>query len=290
MIQRTVGPGIRLESDLQAELWTALVDASQLENTLLNLCINARDAMPGGGVIKTTTRNLHIDATQAAALNLAEGPYLSLAVSDEGVGMPAQIVARAVEPFFTTKPIGEGTGLGLSMAYGFAKQSGGQMRIVSVVGEGTVVTLYLPRHSGAPQSDTQPGNMAALEPTAERRGKTVLVVDDEPTIRLLVNDVLEELGLTVIEASDSAAGIGLLHSDATIDLLISDVGLPGGMNGRQMADAGRLVRPDMPVLLITGYAENSLLTDGQLAPGITVLTKPFALDALASRVRELLAD
>lgn len=290
MIQRTVGPGIRLESELQASLWTALVDASQLENTLLNLCINARDAMPGGGVIKTSTRNLWIDAARGMALNLPEGEYLSLAVSDDGVGMPPQIVARAVEPFFTTKPIGEGTGLGLSMAYGFAKQSGGQMRIVSVVGEGTTVTLYLPRHAGVPQADTASGTAAGLEPVGQRQSKTVLVVDDEPTIRLLVTDVLEELGLNVIEASDSAAGLALLQSDVTIDLLISDVGLPGGMNGRQMADAGLLARQGMPVLLITGYAENSLLTDGQLAPGITVLTKPFGLDALASRVRELLAD
>ncbi|MBD9397470.1 PAS domain-containing protein [Pseudomonas sp. PDM11] len=290
MIQRTVGPAIHLESDLQADLWTALVDASQLENTLLNLCINARDAMPNGGVIKACTRNLQIDTAQAAALNLTPGSYLSLAVSDEGVGMPAHIVARAVEPFFTTKPIGEGTGLGLSMAYGFAKQSGGQMHITSVEGEGTVVTLYLPRHGGNPYSEAEPSAIAALQPVAERHGKTVLVVDDEPTIRLLVTDVLEELGLTVIEASDSAAGLSLLQSDAVIDLLISDVGLPGGMNGRQMADAGRLVRPTMPVLLITGYAVNSLLTDGQLAPGITVLTKPFTLDALASRVRELLAE
>ncbi|WP_230125758.1 response regulator, partial [Pseudomonas sp. Bi70] len=252
--------------------------------------INAREAMPSGGVIKASTRNLWIDAARGMALNLPEGEYLSLAVSDDGVGMPPQIVARAVEPFFTTKPIGEGTGLGLSMAYGFAKQSGGQMRIFSVVGEGTTVTLYLPRHAGAPQADTAPGTAAGLEPVAQRQSKTVLVVDDEPTIRLLVTDVLEELGLNVIEASDSAAGLALLQSDATIDLLISDVGLPGGMNGRQMADAGLSARQGMPVLLITGYAENSLLTDGQLAPGITVLTKPFGLDALASRVRELLAD
>ena len=290
MIQRTVGPGIRLESELQANLWTALVDASQLENTLLNLCINARDAMPNGGVIKATTQNLWIDAAHGAALNLPEGQYLSLAVSDNGVGMPPQIVARAVEPFFTTKPIGEGTGLGLSMAYGFAKQSGGQMRIVSTVGAGTAVTLYLPRHAGKPQPDTLPQAATGLEPVPERHGKTVLVVDDEPTIRLLVTDVLEELGLVVIEASDSASGATLLQSDVTIDMLISDVGLPGGMNGRQMADIGLQARPAMPVLLITGYAENSLLTDGQLAPGITVLTKPFTLDALASRVRELLAN
>lgn len=287
MIQRTVGPGIRLESDLLPDLWTALVDASQLENTLLNLCINARDAMPGGGVIRATTRNLRIDDSAGATLNLPPGEYLSLAVQDNGVGMPAAIVARAVEPFFTTKPMGEGTGLGLSMAYGFAKQSGGKMRIASVVGEGTVVTLYLPRHDGKPQASATPSAIVGLEAT-ERTGKTAVVVDDEPAIRMLVSEVLEELGFLVIEAADSAAGLRVLQSAAPVDLLISDVGLPGGMNGRQMADAALTGRPELPVLLITGYAENSLLTDGQLSPGMAVLTKPFTLDALASRIRELI--
>lgn len=287
MIQRTVGPGIRLESDLLPNLWTALVDASQLENTLLNLCINARDAMPNGGVIRTTTQNLWIDASQGAALNLPAGEYLSVAVQDNGVGMPAPILARAVDPFFTTKPMGEGTGLGLSMAYGFAKQSGGKMRIASTVGTGTVVTLYLPRHNGKADVDAAPSAIAGLESATARSGKVALVVDDEPAIRMLVSDVLEELGFTVIEAGDSAAGLSMLQSSAQLDLLISDVGLPGGMNGRQMADAALTGRPCLPVLLITGYAENSLLTDGQLSPGMAVLTKPFTLDSLASRVREL---
>ncbi|UCJ18843.1 PAS domain-containing protein [Pseudomonas sp. MM211] len=290
MIQRTVGPSIHLESELQPNLWTALVDASQLENTLLNLCINARDAMPNGGVIKATTENLWIDAKRGATLNLPEGDYLSLAVLDNGVGMPAQIVARAVEPFFTTKPMGEGTGLGLSMAYGFAKQSGGQMRITSTVGEGTVVTLYLPRHNGKAEVEATPSAIAGLDLAAEGTGKTALVVDDEPAIRMLVTEVLEELGLNVIEAGDSAAGLSILQSETQVDLLISDVGLPGGMNGRQMADAALTSRPSMPVLLITGYAENSLLTDGQLSPGMAVLTKPFTLEALASRVRELVTE
>ncbi|SDH75164.1 PAS domain S-box-containing protein [Pseudomonas flavescens] len=289
MIQRTVGPAIRLESELHANPWTALVDASQLENTLLNLCINARDAMPNGGTIRTTTQNLWIDAGLAATLGLPEGQYLSLAVQDNGVGMPAQVVARAVEPFFTTKPLGEGTGLGLSMAYGFAKQSGGQMRITSTVGEGTVVTLYLPRHDGKAEVETTPSPLTGHTLTGEKTGRTALVVDDEPAIRMLVGEVLEELGLQVIEAADSADGLSILQSDAQVDLLISDVGLPGGMNGRQMADAGLARRPAMPVLLITGYAENALLTDGQLGSGMAVLTKPFTLEALASRVRELLA-
>lgn len=288
MIQRTVGPAISLESELLPDLWTALVDASQLENTLLNLCINARDAMPNGGVIRTTTQNLWIDARRGATLNLPEGHYLSLAVQDNGVGMSQQVVARAVEPFFTTKPMGEGTGLGLSMAYGFAKQSGGQMRITSTVGEGTVVTLYLPRHDGKAEVETTPSSIAGLELTPGGSGKTALVVDDEPAIRMLVSEVLEELGLQVIEAGDSAEGLSILQSETQVDLLISDVGLPGGMNGRQMADAALTRRPQMPVLLITGYAENSLLTDGQLRPGMTVLTKPFTLDALASRIRELM--
>lgn len=286
LIQRTVGPGIAIENVAATGLWTAHVDASQLENALLNLCINARDAMPGGGRITIETCNRWIDAAGSRQLDMPEGQYLSLCVSDTGTGMTPEIRARAFDPFFTTKPIGEGTGLGLSMIYGFAKQSGGQVRIYSEPDQGTMVCVYLPRHLG----DDEP-ELPALEPAVPvpaGAGETVLVVDDEPSVRLLIVDVLHELGYAAIEAADGAAGMRVFDSGARIDLLVTDVGLPGGMNGRQLADAARASRPDLHVLFITGFAENALLNNGQLEPGMAVLTKPFAIDALATRIRHLI--
>lgn len=286
LIQRTAGPGIQIETTGAADAWTAFVDVSQLENALLNLCINARDAMPEGGRILLETGNHWLDANAARALDLTEGPYLRLSVTDTGTGMPPDVMAHVFEPFFTTKPIGQGTGLGLSMIYGFAQQSGGQVHLHSTEGEGTCVSLYLPRHHGAaPGDDLQPGQ-TALE--VARHGETVLLVDDESTVRMLLADVLGELGYTVIEAADSAAGLKLLRSDVHIDLLVTDVGLPGGMNGRQMAEAGMELRPGLKTLFITGYAENAVMGYGQLGAGMGVLTKPFAVEVLGGRVRELL--
>ncbi|PIU07577.1 ATP-binding protein, partial [Methylobacterium sp. CG09_land_8_20_14_0_10_71_15] len=287
LIRRTVGPAIQIEVVGASGLWPALVDPSQLENALLNLCINARDAMPEGGRITIETANKWLDHAAARLHDMPEGQYLSLCVTDTGTGMSPEVVARAFEPFFTTKPIGQGTGLGLSMIYGFAKQSGGQVRIYSEPGEGTTMCIYLPRYLG----DAEPTDPLAAfgAPARAEQGETVLVVDDEPTVRMLVADVLEELGYTAIEAADSMAGLKLLQSDMRIDLLITDVGLPGGMNGRQMADAGRVTRPDLKVLFITGYAENAVLNNGHLAPGMQVLTKPFAVDVLGARIRELVA-
>lgn len=288
MLSRTVGPSIEVDTVLMAGLWPALVDTPQLENALLNLCINARDAMPDGGKITIETGNRWIDRHGAHQHGIPEGQYMSLCVSDTGTGMSADVIEKAFDPFFTTKPIGQGTGLGLSMIYGFAKQSGGQVRIYSEVGEGTMVCIYLPRHRGeADQEEFMPD--AAFETVAEE-GETVLVVDDEPTVRMLITDVLQELGYTAIEAADGAAGLRVLESDVRIDLLVSDVGLPGSMNGRQMADAARVRRPDLKVLFITGFAENALLNNGQLEPGMSVLTKPFAVDTLAARVRELISE
>ena len=244
--------------------------------------------MPGGGRIVIETANREIDLTQAVMRDISDGRYLVLSVSDTGTGMPPEVIARAFDPFFTTKPIGEGTGLGLSMIYGFAKQSGGQVRIHSHLGEGTTVSIYLPRHRGKAETDETLPDVPLLP--GARAGETVLIVDDEPTVRMLVTDVLSELGYTPIEAADGAAGLKVLQSDVRIDLLITDVGLPGGMNGRQMADAARVNRPHLRVLFITGFAENALLTSGQLEPGMSVLTKPFAVDALAARVRELIVS
>ncbi|MCJ2054107.1 ATP-binding protein [Methylobacterium sp. J-070] len=288
LIRRTIGPEITLEVVGASGLWSALVDPSQLENALLNLCINARDAMPNGGRITIETANKWLDDRAAKERDLEPGQYLSLCVTDTGTGMPPDVIAKAFEPFFTTKPIGQGTGLGLSMIYGFVRQSGGQVRIYSEVGDGTTMCLYLPRHYGpAEKADAVPDLSGA--PRAEQ-GQTVLIVDDEPTVRMLVTEVLEDLGYTAIEAADGATGLKVLRSDVRIDLLVTDVGLPGGMNGRQMADAGRVVRPGLKVMFITGYAENAIVGNGHLEPGMAVLTKPFVMEALASRIKDLIAD
>jgi signal transduction histidine kinase/CheY-like chemotaxis protein len=286
LIQRTVGPGIEVTHVGASGLWPALVDQSQLENALLNLCINARDAMPEGGRITIETANRWIDRQAARHGEAPEGQYLSLCVSDTGTGMTPDVIAKAFDPFFTTKPLGQGTGLGLSMIYGFARQSGGQVRIYSELGEGAMVCIYLPRHRG--EAEAEPSELQETAIPKAKTEATVLVVDDEPTIRMLVADVLEDLGYTAIEAADGAGGLRVLRSDARVDLLVTDVGLPGGMNGRQMVDLARVMRPDLKVLFITGFAENALLNNGLLEPGMPVLTKPFATAVLASRMRELI--
>lgn len=286
LVQRTVGPGITVEAVGASGLWPVLVDPSQLENSLLNLCINSRDAMPDGGRITIETANRWLDERAAKKHDIPEGQYLSLSVTDTGTGMPPEVIARVFEPFYTTKPIGEGTGLGLSMIYGFAKQSGGQVRIYSEVSKGTTVCIYLPRHYGEIDDEGHVTESSVL-PRSDQ-GETVLVVDDEPTVRMLITDILEELGFTAIEAGDSVAGLKILQSDVRIDLLVTDVGLPGGMNGRQMADAARVGRPDLKVLFITGYAENAAVGNGQLAPGMAVMTKPFPMDAMAARIRSMI--
>jgi len=287
LIRRTVGPEIALELLVGAvDLWPTLVDPGQLENALLNLCINARDAMPDGGKLTVETANRSLDDRGARGRDLPSGDYVSLCVSDTGIGMSPDVIAKAFDPFFTTKPIGMGTGLGLSMIYGFAKQSGGQVRIHSEVGRGTTVCIYLPRHLGNADASALVHELADA-PRAEI-GQTVLVVDDEPTVRMLVTEVLEDLGYTAIEAADGAAGLKVLRSDVRLDLLVTDVGLPGGMNGRQVADAARVARPELKVLFITGYAENAVLSHGHLDAGMHVLVKPFAMEALASRIKELI--
>ncbi|WP_338662436.1 PAS domain-containing protein [Pararoseomonas sp. SCSIO 73927] len=286
MIRRTTGPSIDVEVVAADGLWPTLVDPNQLENALLNLCINARDAMPDGGRLTIETANTRLDQRTGKARDMEPGQYVAISVTDTGTGMPPDVIARAFDPFFTTKPLGLGTGLGLSMIYGFAKQSGGQVRIHSQVGLGTTMRVYLPRHLGKAEAVEEVPSLTAA-PRAEA-GQTVLVVDDEPTVRMLVMEVLEELGYGAIEAGDGASGLAVLQSDARIDLLVTDVGLPGGMNGRQMADAARVTRPDMEVLFITGYAENAVFRNGQLDPGMHVLIKPFAMEALASRIKELI--
>lgn len=285
LISRTVGPAVAVLSDLSTDLWSVLIDPHQLENALLNLCINARDAMPDGGTLTISSRNRSIDERGSQAFDLDAGEYVALAVTDTGMGMAPEVAAKAFEPFFTTKPIGMGTGLGLSMIYGFIRQSGGQARIHSQAGKGCVVTLYLPRHYGE-VVETAPA--PATAPPRAQVGETVLVVDDEPTVRIMVTEVLEDLGYHAVEAADGRAGLQILNSGAKIDLLITDVGLPGGMNGRQMADAARVQRPELNVLFITGYAESSVFENGPVQHGMHVLTKPFSVDSLARRIRELI--
>ena len=287
LVSRTVGPAIAVETAGSAGLWTTFVDAGQLENALLNLCINARDAMPDGGRITIETANRWLDERGSKERDLSPGQYVTLCVSDTGTGMPADVVARAFDPFFTTKPIGQGTGLGLSMIHGFARQSGGQVLIYSEVGQGTMICLYLPRHLGDAEADGPAADLADAPRAAS--GATVLVIDDEPTVRMLVMEVLEELGYGAVEAADGPSGLKVLQSNARIDLLVTDVGLPGGMNGRQVADAARVARPGLKVLFITGYAENAVLNHGHLDHGMHVMTKPFAMEALASRIGSLLS-
>nr|WP_100253300.1 ATP-binding protein [Methylobacterium sp. UNC300MFChir4.1] len=288
LVRRTIGPQVALDVVGAAGLWPTLIDPTQLENALLNLCINARDAMPTGGRITIETGNRLVDPSYASRYDIPQGQYLSVCVTDTGTGMPPEVVARVFEPFFTTKPLGEGTGLGLSMIYGFARQSGGHVRIQSEVGLGTTVCLYLPRHHGEAVAEDGAGEAARLARVG--LGETVLVVDDEPSVRILVVDLLTERGYATVEAADAAAGLTILQSDARIDLLVTDVGLPGGMNGRQMADAARGRRPDLKVLFITGYAECAVMGGGSLGPDMRVLTKPFAMDALGTRIRDLVAE
>jgi PAS domain S-box-containing protein len=286
LVCRTVGPQINLAFMPAAESCVTLADPNQLENALLNLCINARDAMPDGGGITIEARTCAADAAAAKKLDIDPGDYVMLTVSDTGTGMPPEVIARAFDPFFTTKPLGEGTGLGLSMVYGFVRQSGGQAIITSMPGEGTSICLYLPRiFSAQENAEAEPGIRQAERAHA---GETVLVVDDDPNIRMLLAEVLEELGYNVIEAEDAAQGLAVLQSGRAIDLLITDVGLPGGMNGRQMAEAAREARPGLKILFITGYAEKSAADDAQ--PGTYTVAKPFALDALANRIKSIISS
>jgi PAS domain S-box-containing protein len=284
LLRRTLGEHVELDCILDANLWPAMADANQLESALLNLAINARDAMPSGGKLTIETTNTHLDAAYARINdNVEVGDYVVISVSDTGVGMSANVIAKAFDPFFTTKPIGEGTGLGLSMIYGFVKQSGGHVRIYSEEGMGTTVKLFLRRADHDGQSSAREAE--AKPPRG--RGEMVLVVEDDATVRLLVTEVLGELGYRYMEAPDARTAIPLLESSQGIDLLITDVGLPV-MNGRQLAEIARQHRPDLKILFVTGYAQNAAFRGDFLAPGMEMMTKPFALDALGTKIREMI--
>ncbi|MFP3546322.1 response regulator [Rhizobium sp. SIMBA_035] len=286
LVTRSVGPTIEVETALAGGLWTTFVDIGQLENALLNLCLNARDAMPDGGKLTIETGNRWFDERASRQRGLSSGQYVSLCVSDTGTGMTPDVVERAFDPFFTTKPTGQGTGLGLSMVHGFAGQSGGTARIYSELGKGTMICIYLPRHLGDAETAD---DMSSPTVTPRASGhETILVVDDEPLVRMVAVEILEELGYHVLEADDGMSAMRIMNSGQPIDLLVTDVGLPGGMNGRQLADAIRATRPDLRVLFVTGYAENAVLNHGHLDHGMHVMTKPFLGDAFARRVKDLL--
>ncbi|MDO9297919.1 PAS domain-containing protein [Bradyrhizobium sp.] len=285
LLRRTIGETIDLEISAAEDLWGTLCDPNQLESALLNLAINARDAMPDGGRLVIATANARLDSTSANAPALSSGEYICISVTDTGVGMSAEVAARAFDPFFTTKPIGQGTGLGLSMIYGFARQSNGHVTIDSRVGQGTSVKLYLPRHHGG--FDT--GHASAVRAAEHAAtGETVLVVEDDTVVRGVILEMLGEQGYRTLEAVDGPSGLKILRSGARIDLLVTDVGLPG-MNGRQLADQARESRPDLKVLFITGYAESVAIADGFLQPGMEMITKPFDLDNLSRRIRGMVS-
>jgi PAS domain S-box-containing protein len=285
LLRRTIGETIDLEIAASNELWGTLCDPNQLESALLNLAINARDAMPDGGRLTITTANARLDSVTADTPALAPGDYICIGVTDTGVGMSAEVAARAFDPFFTTKPIGQGTGLGLSMIYGFARQSNGHVTIESRIGQGTSVKLYLPRHLGDSAAEHASAVRAAEHAAT---GETVLVVEDEPVVRGVILEMLHDQGYRTLEAVDGPSGLRILRRDERIDLLVTDVGLPG-MNGRQLADQARETRPDLKILFITGYAESVAIADGFLQAGMEMITKPFELDNLARRIRAMVA-
>jgi CheY-like chemotaxis protein len=285
MLTRTLGEQVSLSLSLAGDLWAARADTNQMESAILNLAINARDAMPSGGRLTIATSNIFLDWPFAVGADrVSPGDYVLVSVSDSGVGMPASVLAKVFDPFFTTKPIGQGTGLGLSMVHGFVHQSGGAVDIASQPGVGTTVKLYLPRMQTDEAAQPAAGRRA---PIPRGEGESVLLVEDDPEVRMLVSSVLSELGYRTIEATESQAAMEVLDGDTEINLLITDVGLPG-LDGRQLAEIARERRPDLPVLLVTGYAARASERATFLGPGMRMVSKPFAVDALARSVREIL--
>jgi len=286
MLHRTLGEHIAVETVLAGGLWSTLADPGQLENALVNLALNARDAMADGGRLTIETANSHLDEAYAASHSeVAPGQYVAICVTDTGRGMPPDVIERAFDPFFTTKEIGKGTGLGLSQVFGFVKQSGGHVAIYSEVGEGTTVKLYLPRHVGAPASKV-PAAAAEQLPHGSTE-ETILVVEDEQRVRHFAVDALRELGYTVLSASSGGAGLAIIKQQPRLDLLFTDVVMPE-MNGRQLAEAARDIMPALPVLYTTGYTRNAVVHNGTLDPDVELLAKPFTIAQLAHKIRAVL--
>ncbi|MGH7075762.1 MAG: PAS domain S-box protein [Stellaceae bacterium] len=286
MLRRTLGENIAVETVLDVGAWSAFVDANQLESAILNLAINARDAMPDGGKLTIRTANVQFDDDEdTASPDIPSGQYVGLFVGDTGTGMTAETMSKAFDPFFATKEIGQGTGLGLSQVYGFIRQSGGYIKIDSEVGAGTTLNLYLPRHD---HSETMTADHSESAPIPRAKEETILVAEDDPDVRNFTVEMLRELEYRVVEAPDGPTALRLLDAHREIVLLFTDVGLPGGMNGRQLADEARRRRPDLKVLYTSGYARGAIVHHDRLDAGVELLVKPFNFASLAARIRRIL--
>jgi CheY-like chemotaxis protein len=287
LLSRTLGEAIAIETVQAAGLWPAFADANQLESALLNLAVNARDAMAGGGKLTIETANTYLDDAYVRLFeDVKPGQYVLIAVTDTGSGMSNDILAKVFEPFFTTKDVGHGTGLGLSQVYGFVKQSGGHIKIYSEVGGGTTVKLYLPRLTNA----DVPAEGERLDEALAKsvQGESILVVEDEEAVRSFAVEMLRELGYNVLEAPNGQAALLLLASAPSIQLLFTDIGLPGGLNGRQLADEALKLRPHLKVLFTSGYTRNAIVHGGRLDAGVALIGKPFTYAALAEKIRQVL--
>ena len=289
LLHRALGEGISIETVLSAGLWTVFADVNQLESALLNLAVNARDAMPNGGKLTIETANAYLDEAYAAAhIEVTEGQYVMLAVTDTGVGMSEETIEKVFEPFFTTKAAGHGTGLGLSQVYGFVKQSEGHVKIYSEPSEGTTVKLYLPRFAN---DSTDTRDPPRSEPaSASERSETILLVEDNELLLASTTEMLQRHGYRVLTAADGSTALHTLEVAKDIQLLFTDVGLPGGLNGRQLADAARQLRPDLKVLFTTGYTRNAIIHQGRLDPGVELIAKPFTYAALLAKIRRVMGE
>lgn len=288
LLRRTLPEHVRVETVLAGGLWSAFVDAPQLENAILNLCVNARDAMPDGGKLTIETANSHLDDAYAAAHHeVKAGQYVMVSVTDSGTGMPVEVMERAFDPFFTTKGVGKGTGLGLSQVYGFVKQTGGHVKIYSEIGVGTTIKLYLPRHFGEAAEVARAPD--TLELPRARDEEIILVAEDEQRVRHLSVDTLRELGYVVVQATDANQALEQLRVQPRIDLLFTDIVMPD-MNGRQLADRARKSLPGLKVLYTTGYTRNAIVHNGMLDHDVAFLAKPFTVEQLARKVREVLDE
>lgn len=289
LLERTLGEAVELQTVAGAGLWKTFVDAGELENALVNLAVNARDAMSEGGRLTIETSNAWLDEDYLAMVPepVQPGQYVLIAVSDTGAGMDADTFARVFEPFFTTKALGKGTGLGLSQVYGFVRQTGGHIRIYSEPGEGTTVKLYLPK---AGEDAVEATETATLDAVVRGHGEVVLVVEDHEDLRRYASEVLSDLGYTIIAVGDPAEAVKILEAGRQVDLLFTDVILPGGMDGRRLADAATSLRPGLKVLFTTGYSRNAIVHNGRLDAGVHLISKPFTSSALGRKVRALLDE
>jgi signal transduction histidine kinase/CheY-like chemotaxis protein len=291
LLRRTLGEGVMLETVLAGGLWTVNADANQLENAIVNLALNARDALPAGGRVTIETANCYLDEAYVAAIAepVKAGQYVQIAIADTGMGMSQATLERAVEPFFTTKDVGKGTGLGLSQVYGFVRQSDGHLRIYSEVDQGTTVKIYLPRYYGV-DDEVEAPTRSSSDTLRAIGTETILVVEDDDVLRTYGLEVLSELGYRVLEASTGAAALDALARAPHVDLLFTDIVMPGGINGRQLADEAMRRRPGLKVLFTTGYTRNAIVHHGRLDPDVRLIGKPFTFDELAAKVRAILDE